>query len=196
MPGQNSQAYYYAMQWYDYGNGSEGGYMGLQTDSNGQRAIFSEFGGISGYGPGTSQSFSNEGNGWQTLIPFSWSGGTTYEYYTYYNYTTSTGSWFTSEIINVTSNTYYTIGTIEIPVSYGSAQRYINNFVEWYGPPALNCSYYPYSDVTFNAVRGAARSGNTYVNASPSNPPSATPNGSECSGVTNHVTSMEHFNGD
>lgn len=181
----------------DNGDLSKGGYTGLQTDGNGKRAIYSQFGGINGYGPGVSEPFGGEGTGWQTYIPFGWVAGDSYVPFVYYDYSTNDGgSWFTTTITDVNAHTYYDIGTIEIPQSYQSIYPYdINNFVEWYGPYTYSCSTYPYSNVDFSTPYGTARAGGVGVYANRRNPPSATPYGNQCSVVYLYSNGMEHVNG-
>jgi hypothetical protein len=193
--GQATQAYFYAMQWYNTGAPSYGGYMGLQSDSQGKRAIFSWFGGINGHGPGISQAFSGEGVGWQTMISYNWQAGRTYRLNVAYSSTTSTGYWYTATIVDTQANKTSTIGTIEFPQSFGGLQQYVNNFVEWYGATLPTCSGYPWSNVTFSAPSGRGPSGSPTIASAPGSPPSGTPDGPACSGVTNNLSSMNHVNG-
>jgi Domain of unknown function (DUF3472) len=194
-PGQAAPAYFYAMQWYNANDLSVGGYIGLQTDDQGKKAIFSWWGGINGHGPGISQPFSGEGSGWQTIIPYDWQARRSYRLNVNHSSTTSSGSWFTATVVDVQANRTSTIGTIEIPSSFGGIYQYINNFVEWYGPAQAGCTNYPHSDVTFSAPQGREQVGRTTTTAAAGNPPSATPNGPGCSAVTDDIASMEHING-
>jgi hypothetical protein len=194
-PGQAVPAYFYATQWYNASNLSDGGYVGLQTDSQGKKAIFSWWGATTGYGPGISRPFSGEGVGWQNIISYNWQAGHAYRLTVNHGSTTTTGMWFTATILDVQSNRSSTIGSVQIPTSFGGIYEYINNFVEWYGPTQSACTSYPISDVTFSAPHGRDRVGTPTVTAAPGIPPSGTPNGPACSGVTDNVVSMQHVNG-
>jgi hypothetical protein len=194
-PGQAAPAYFYATQWYSANNLSVGGYMGLQTDGQGKKAIFSWWGGINGHGPGISRAFSGEGSGWQNIIPYEWQALHSYKLSVNQSSSTSTGLWFTATVHDVQSNVSSTIGSIEIPSSFGGIYQYINNFVEWYAPTQVACANYPLSDVTFSAPRGREQAGLATRIAAPDSPPSATPDGPACSVITNRLTTMEHVNG-
>lgn len=183
------------MQWYNADNTTEGGYVGLQTDNQGKRVIFSWWGGINGRSSGISGPFSGEGSGWQTLISYNWQPGHSYRLTVNNSSNTSSDAWFTATILDVQSNRTSTIGSIEIPTSFGGIYTQINDFVEWYGPQQSGCSSYPLSDVTFSVPRARDLVNHPMVTAAAGNPPSATPNGPACSGVTNYGTSMDHLNG-
>ncbi|HLY83639.1 MAG TPA: DUF3472 domain-containing protein, partial [Acidimicrobiales bacterium] len=175
--GQGAPTYFYAMQWYNAGNLAEGGYTGLQTDSQGKKAIFSWWGGINGHSSGISQPFGAEGVGWQTIIPYNWQAGHTYKLTVNNTSTTSSGVWFTATILDVQTNRTSTIGSIEIPSSLGGIWEYLNNFVEWYGAAQPACAGYPLSQVTFSAPRGRDKAGDATVSSAAGVPPSSTPNG-------------------
>src|SRR5690242_17244681 len=73
-PGQQNQAYFYSSQ-FGFTNGP-GGYVGIQTDANGKRAVFSiwDANGVScsSVRGAICQRFTGEGDGYQTMIPYNW----------------------------------------------------------------------------------------------------------------------------
>src|SRR5262249_9370340 len=81
-PGQAPPAYLHSYQFHFNAAGSDGGYIGLQKDSQGMRAIFSVWGATGATCspvPGAiCRPFGGEGTGYQTMVPYTWHGGSFY----------------------------------------------------------------------------------------------------------------------
>jgi hypothetical protein len=79
-PGQVQFAYFYSSQ-FGIVDG-DGGYIGIQTDGNGKRAIFSIWGAngaqCADVAGAICQPFTGEGDGYQTLVPYEWVPGHRY----------------------------------------------------------------------------------------------------------------------
>jgi hypothetical protein len=160
--GQVTQAYFYSHQ---FGSvGGDGGYIGIQTDGNGKRAIFSWWAAIGAScspQPGAiCRPFSGEGTGYQTMIPYSWQVGHYYRTRVWIVSQNNTAETWVGAVqdrgTNNTAGTEVVIGYITVPRSFGYLSYVSVNWVEWYAPRAANCDQLPYSSVTFYPTQANA----------------------------------------
>lgn len=170
-----SHGVYYAHQ-FGILKGS-GGYIGLQKDAGGKRAIFSIWNALEAQGPGLGRpcgafpppcagTFGGEGEGYQTMVPYAWQPG---HYYRYRVWTTSSdarGTWWGGWIIDETAGTETLIGLIRVPPSWQWLDRVSYTWVEYYAANARTCSQLGYSVVHFDHPTGNA---GTSVAGEPSN---------------------------
>lgn len=162
--GQGPPSWFYALT-FGILNG-DGGYVGIQTDSGGQRAIFSIWHAVDATaGPGaTASAFSGEGNGYQILLPYAWDASHVYEVEVRFLIesgllSTDPRTW-EGYITNLTTGVRTYIGKIRTPhdwTSSGGEQRlnyHPANFVEWYPwSEDRACTAFPYSSVSFRSPR-------------------------------------------
>lgn len=147
--GQVPQAYQYAHQ---ITVGSGGGYIGIQTDSAGKRAIFSMWGATGATCStttvgGTCGPFAEQGAGYQALIPFTWSAG---HYYFALVTRSATDCHVWTGWINDTGSRAprSNIGSLTMPDCGGITWANDASFTEAYGPDAP-CAAYPRAVVSF-----------------------------------------------
>lgn len=156
--------------------GGSGGYIGLQKDSNGKRAIFSIWDALSATGPGEGRpcrdhappcagAFTGEGDGYQTMVPFDWQPGHEYRYRVWQTGSddsgTSWGGWILDEHGGETF-----IGEIRVPADWSGLAGGSITWVEYYANHASVCSDLGYSVVYFDAPKADAGSSSA---AAPSN---------------------------
>lgn len=159
-PGQVNQAYFFARQFARPFAPGNGGYIGLQTDVNGKRAIFSQWGPVG-------QCVSPNGNsnpdvdgvpGCHTSVSLPWVAGRDYRLRVRKigrGPSTCVGidrDWcvtgvdsFTWEgvIRDMTTGVDTVVGRISTPVSWGKFSNYAVNFLEWYAVQPATCFEYP-----------------------------------------------------
>lgn len=163
-----------------------GGYIGLQKDKRGKRAIFSIWNALEAQGPGAGRScrtypppcagtFDGEGEGYQTMIPYTWKPG---HYYRYRVWTTSAGTrgtWWSGWIIDETEGTETMIGTIRVPAHWQWLDRVSYTWVEYFAANAKTCSELGYALVHFDrpsANAGESKAGDPTNHLGPGTCPS------------------------
>lgn len=169
LPGVNA-SYFYASQFYfytvDQGEGT-GGYMGLQKDSRGRRAIFSIWSAMYATAApgGTAGPFDGEGAGYQAAIPYGWQANHSYRFQVIKesNFGAIFGATAWGGYIRdlTTMTPKIKIGTIYIPSANRLLQGRRSNFTEYYGDHYSTCAMYPRAAVHFLAPSG----NNTHVYA-------------------------------
>jgi hypothetical protein len=134
-------------------------YMGLQTDRNGKRAIFSIWGGTGASStvpgaivePFTEISCPGYAGGWHIMAPLAW---TTHNYrfrvWKLGTYPTGTewGAW----ILDMDTGVETMIGTILVPNSWKGIRSDVVLFTEWYGGDFPSCTSLPRSNVFFDQL--------------------------------------------
>ncbi len=157
-PGQATPAYYYATQFWFANPGLNGGYIGLQSDGDGKRAIFSIWDASdAACGPvvgAICRPFSGEGEGYQTMIPYDWQAGHAYRTRVWAVGVDEGGAWWLGAILDDMTGADTIIGTIRVPHGRGWLGGTLLNFVEWYGPQPATCQDLPISVVFFGPPRG------------------------------------------
>lgn len=151
--GQVQPAYFYSMQ-FGIVTG-DGGYIGIQKDADGKRAIFSIWGATAATcstEPGAlCRPFTGEGDGYQTIIPYQWVAGHTYRTRVWALSTDADGDWWIGEIMDQNTGVASVVGTIRVPLGYQWLSYYTINWVEWYAPRPPSCDSVPESVVFFGA---------------------------------------------
>jgi hypothetical protein len=143
-----------------------GGYVGLQKDGNGKRAIFSIWDALAAGGPGEGQPcgenappcagpFGGEGEGYQTMVPFEWEAGHYYTYRVWVLGSDTSGTWWGGWIIDEEGAETF-IGEIKVPASWQWLDGYSITWVEYYANSAASCSELGYSVVYFDHPTGDA----------------------------------------
>lgn len=163
--GQVSQAYFYAYQ-FGFWAVSTGGYIGIQTDFGGKRAVFSLWNSLGCYPspePGaTCGSFNEDGTGYSVSIPYNWQAGHIYELIVrpHWTYQAPDGHWtmMWGEIKDQSTGATKVIGELKVPF-WGLIDRGGVNWVEYYGPSITSCAQLPYFDVGFGAPEGVRQDG-------------------------------------
>jgi hypothetical protein len=140
-------AYYYAHQFGFVG--PPGGYLGIQSDVNGERAIFSLWNSLAADGPGVHVPFGHEGSGHMTTIDFQWSQNRPYRLRVERGARDADGVWWSAFIDDVLAGTRQMIGTIKIPADRRGIDQTTYTWVEFYGPILERCEDYEYSKVAF-----------------------------------------------
>jgi hypothetical protein len=157
-PGQVQFAYFYSSQ-FGIVDG-DGGYIGIQTDGNGKRAIFSIWGAngaqCADVAGAICQPFTGEGDGYQTLVPYEWVPGHRYRTRVWALDSDADGDWWVGEVADLTAGTAQVVGYIRVPPVYQWLKSYIINWVEWYAPQAETCDQLPESAVLFGRPDGNA----------------------------------------
>lgn len=152
-PGQVQFAYFYSSQ-FGMVDG-DGGYIGLQSDANGKRAIFSIWGAnaasCADVAGAICRPFTGEGDGFQTMVPYAWVPGHRYRTRVWVLDTDASGDWWVGEVADLTDNTAQVVGYIRVPLVYQWLKSYVINWVEWYAPQAPTCAQLPQSAVYFGA---------------------------------------------
>jgi hypothetical protein len=153
-----NQAYYYALDVWNFENTTNGTYAGLQTNGiiNGQTVgkmlIFSLWGadnGISVPG-GTGQTFSGEGSGYSERLPYNWTGGNTYLLKIYLTNKTPQGNLWAASVTDLNTSRSQMIGEIYAPLSYGNLSGLPVTFDELYiNNPQTTCNAITPSEVAF-----------------------------------------------
>lgn len=163
-PGQVNPAYFYSSQ-FSF-TGGPGGYIGIQKDVNGKRAIFSIWGANAACcstEPGAiCRPFGGEGEGYQTMIPFNWVAGHSYRTRVWTVSKDNAGEWWLGALIDDTARFEKIIGTIRVPHGRGWLGSWMVTWTEFYGPQAASCKELPLSVVFFgrpSANAGAVRAG-------------------------------------
>jgi hypothetical protein len=159
-------AYFYSHQ-FGYQSGP-GGYIGIQSDVNGRRAIFSIWEALAADSPGTHVPFDNEGSGFTTKIDYPWVAGRQYKLVVRRGGQDASGTWWTGTITDLSTNASQLIGSILVPSARAGLSYYSITWVEFYGPLKPECSDYSYSKVTFhrptsNAGQSRAGPGSDHV---------------------------------
>lgn len=153
--GQSQPWLFYSSQ-FGIVNG-DGGYIGIQKDPNGKRAIFSIWGAngasCASVAGAICRPFTGEGDGYQTMIPYNWVAGHYYRTRVWAVSTDANGDWWVGAIIDDTTATEQVIGYIRVPLSYQWLNGYTINWVEWYGPQSSTCAQLPSSTVYFAPPR-------------------------------------------
>jgi hypothetical protein len=163
-----------------------GGYIGLQKDRNGKRAIFSIWNALEAQGPGAGRScrtypppcagtFGGEGEGYQTMVPYTWQPGHYYRYRVWTLSSDARGTWWGGWIIDETTRTETLIGTIRVPAAWQGLDRLSFTWVEYYGANAKTCGEFGYSLVYFDhptANAGESVAGNPSNHLGPGTCPS------------------------
>lgn len=134
----------------------ETAYFGLQTlgrrpdGSEGKVAIFSIWKALAARGPGLAQPFTNEGEGYQTVIPFEWSPGRMYRLRMFRSGESRRGTEWTATVRDQVTGGVSTIGTITVPRKWGGLGSWSVMWSERYtGPEVLTCDDVGYSRVAF-----------------------------------------------
>ncbi len=160
--GQVTPTYYYASVFEYRNTPGSGGYLGLQVDGNGRRAIFSIWNARAARPsaePGAlARPFDGEGVGYQTMIPYDWQPGHYYRMRVWAVGTDAGGEWWLGVVIDDTTGRETVIGTIQVAPGRGWIAPHIGNFVEWYGQKGDSCAQLPLSDVYFGPPKGDAGS--------------------------------------
>lgn len=150
-PGQVQLAYFYSSQ-FGIVDG-DGGYIGIQKDANGKRAIFSIWGAnaarCADAAGAICRPFTGEGDGYQTMVPYAWSPGHRYRTRVWAVDSDAAGDWWVGELADLTAGTAQVVGYIRVPLGYRWLKNYVINWVEWYAPQAANCDQLPSSAVYF-----------------------------------------------
>lgn len=150
--GQLYPTYFFSHQ-VGFDNGV-GGYIGIQEDSNGKRAIFSIWDAVSSecstVAGATCQAFLNECShappcGQQTLIPYNW---TAPKNYATYIVRMSPDRW-AGYIHDQTANTWTLVGIITVPSGWGDLGWWSVSWIEWYGAHPTTCPGFPDANVYF-----------------------------------------------
>ncbi len=153
-PGQVPFAYFYSSQ-FGIVTG-DGGYIGIQKDANGKRAIFSIWGASAANCadvPGAiCRPFTGEGDGYQTMVPYAWVPGHRYRTRVWVQGSDADGDWWVGELGDVTAGTAEVVGYIRVPHAYQWLKSYVINWVEWYAPQAASCDQLPESTVLFRTA--------------------------------------------
>ncbi len=161
--GQVSQSYFYASQ-FAFTDGTVG-YIGIQTDARGKRAVFSIWdatgASCSAVAGAICQRFDGEGEGWQTMIPYNWVAGHSYRTRVWAVRTDASGEWWLGAIIDDTLGTEAIIGSIHVPIGRGRLSGHITTWTEWYGPHVTACNQLPISVIFFGPPR--ANGGTVYA---------------------------------
>lgn len=148
----DSNGYFFAHQFDMHGDGTGGGYVGLQTIlitngvNQGNGFIFSIFGATGGAtGPmgGTLIHGTNEGDFWSLHVPFDWQVGHTYQYNVTHvrdagwGLTTSV----TATIYDKTTPATFQLGTLTVPATWGGFESTTFDWTEEYSPGSYpSCS--------------------------------------------------------
>ncbi len=149
-----SQSYFYSHQ---FGLvGGDGGYIGIQSDGNGKRAIFSIWQATAAYGPGIARPFSGEGEGYQTIIPYNWVPGHYYRLRVWTTGVDDVGTWWCGWIKDNSTGVENWIGCIRVPYWWHWLSSYSITWIEDYGPQHPNCDAVPYAVVYFDHPTGNA----------------------------------------
>ena len=144
-----------------------GGYIGIQKDLRGKRAIFSIWNALSARGPGAGRpctayappcagTFGGEGVGFQTMVPYEWQPGHAYRYRVWTTAADANGTWWGGWLIDDTIGRETLIGEILVPASVGWLDGTSYSWVEYYGSRATSCGQFGYSDVYFDRPRADA----------------------------------------
>lgn len=185
--GQAPQAYFYSNQ---FGVSTTGGYVGIQTDINGKRAIFSLWGATSATCspvPGAiCQPFGGEGTGYQTLIPYAWQAGV--RYFTYVSRDPNQCNKWNGSISDGSTTT--AIGSIVVP-GCGGITDGNSTWVEWYAANPADCSGYPSADVYFYPTR-YDRAANVPGEYSPGTDSDNVTDGTCSSAIVNDASPWKH----
>jgi len=151
--GQVYPAYFFSNQFTFVGG--QGGYIGLQKDANGKRAIFSiwETNGVqcSGVAGAICRPFSGEGVGHQTMIPFNWQAGRSYRMRVWVAGTDAGGEWWVGAVQDTTTGVETQIGLIRVPFGRGWLGNWVSTWVEWYGAQVSDCGQLPGATTYFGA---------------------------------------------
>lgn len=150
--GQVNPAYFFSHQM-TIDNG-EGGYIGLQKDSSGKRAIFSMWGATgaecSNVPGAVCQTFTNECGqppgvvcGYQTVVPYNWSAPNNYATYVVRLEADRWGGY----IYDQTANTWTLVGVVRVPSHWNDFGWWSTSWIEWYAPHPTQCSQYPDANV-------------------------------------------------
>jgi hypothetical protein len=146
-------------QFEDVGMGSNGGYIGLQSDIYGKRVMFSVWGATGAESSGLrcdDGPFEEDGPGYQAFCNYDWRPGRTYRI----SLAPTTGSRWEGRICGVSSATpaggCLLIGRIRVPDTWGGTidGHDMHNFTEWYGNDLGDCSNYPGINVRFEHPTG------------------------------------------
>ena len=127
---------FWATSWLWNGS-SYGGYLGLQTDANGNgvQALFSAWtgtNGVNGWGASCGQ-FNEGGTGIQCFVPFTYSSGHTYRFdVTKVGGDGQGGYDWRGSIYDFSANTEYKVGLIDVP-SLAATTGEPDNFSEYFG---------------------------------------------------------------
>lgn len=130
-----------------------GGYAGLQTSTLSRSkkvAIFSIWNAVGAVSPGTAQPFGGEGVGYQTVIDYDWQVGTSYRFKVASAGSSLIGNdLWSATIQNLATGVITTIGTIEVPGSWGKLNDQVISFTEYFYGNISDCSNIPYAAATF-----------------------------------------------
>lgn len=130
--------------------GGDGGYAGMQGDSNGKRAIFSIWQAMTATGPEIAQPFSGEGTGYQTMIKYNWVTGRAYQYHIQKVSVDADGTWWEASVRDSVTGVTSTIGQIKVPLAWGGLSNFSIVWTERYTGPMNVCSDIHHSAVTFS----------------------------------------------
>ncbi|HEX3538827.1 MAG TPA: DUF4232 domain-containing protein [Acidimicrobiales bacterium] len=159
-PGQVQPAYFWATQFFPVkgcgcANG-DGGYIGLQTDTNGKRIIFSWWSavGATSTNPAAVIShFDGEGFGYGIQVPYAFAQGTTYKIQVTRALFGPHNSFWQAEIADTATGSVTAVGTIEVPDAWGSTLGgSTTSFTEFYGPRVSSCSELPFGEAQFGPL--------------------------------------------
>jgi hypothetical protein len=136
----------------------ETAYFGLQTlgrrpdGSEGKVAIFSIWKALAARGPGLAQPFTNEGEGYQTVIPYEWRTDRQYRLRMFRSGESRRGTEWTATVRDQSTGEVSTIGTITVPKKWGDLGNWSVMWSERYtGPEVRTCDDVGYSRVLFTA---------------------------------------------
>ena len=141
------------------------GYMGLQTTTEGKKAIFSLWGASSAQSSGTARTFGGEGTGYQTFIDYPWQPGTPYQFRVTRTsepdpvYATTT---WTGYVTDLSDGTQTEIGRIQLPYTIGRLRPNTITFTEYYGDMRRCSEFLAMSPTTVLFGRPSANFGSVY----------------------------------
>lgn len=149
---------YYAAQQFGFKSGRYGGYMGLQynASSGGKRALFSIWEAKRGLGEpgGNSNSFSGEGDGWQTAVPYEWQIGKNYRVTVYLEQLNAGNgdSLWAASVTDLETGAAKRIGRIYVPTVNGLLAG-SNSFHERFSGATKDCRFVNPSQIVFSNFR-------------------------------------------
>lgn len=153
-PGQVPPSYFYAHQFFAAVDpeGDNGGYIGIQTDAAGKRAVFSWWGAVDGacsevVGAECRMGFEDRPV-YQTAIPYNWQA---HHYYTLTVWRLSVGRSTTRWLGAISDNggPGTNVGYIDTPNEFGGLGPGSVSWIEWYGGTGVSCSQFPKALVYF-----------------------------------------------
>ncbi len=129
------------------------GYVGLQTSRSmlGKKAaVFSIWHAKSGSSTGLAKPFDHEGSGYQTMIPYDWKVGQEYKFkLRYIGQNGAKDRVWTATVHDVSQNVTQTIGTINVPQTWGGLNSHTGSWTEYFAGTITTCDTIPYTAMKF-----------------------------------------------